>query len=75
MTDLDPECSYVRQPFDWETFSGQAYNWGEWPGVDGPVLLCVVHGWPGWGEVYDRLDDDSTAGVPCQSMPMPESIR
>jgi hypothetical protein len=49
------------------------YNWGEWRGVDGPVLICVAHGWPGWGTVYDHLDDDSTEGVPCQAKEDPRA--
>lgn len=29
--------------------SFQPEDWGEWQGVDGPVLLCNTHGHPGVG--------------------------
>lgn len=32
------------------------YDWGEAPGIQGPVLLCGTHGLPAWGEAYELLD-------------------
>jgi hypothetical protein len=31
-----------------------SFEWGEYEGIDGPVLLCTSHRQPGTGDVYDR---------------------
>ena len=28
-------------------------DWQDWPGIDGPVLICHTNGYPGVGSVYD----------------------
>lgn len=48
----EQQCSYA------------SLSWSEWPGIDGWVLICDVHGHPAWGEVY-RSPLESPAG-PCQ---------
>jgi hypothetical protein len=70
LADAD-ECCYTR-PADPHSFNdpqppARVYNWQDYVGIDGMVLVCVPHGWPGWGEVYGHLDDDTTGVVRCQA--------
>lgn len=33
----------------------KVFAWGEWPGIDGPVLLCTAHNMPGPGWAYEAV--------------------
>lgn len=44
----------------------QPEDWGDWPGVDGPVMLCNTHGYPADGDVYGS--EPNTAVGACQAV-------
>lgn len=46
--------------------SFQPEDWGEWPGIDGLVLLCNTHGHPGIG-VYDFAPGEAVGS--CHANP------
>ena len=62
-------CSYTGG----EDLPKREYNWQEIAGIEGPVLVCVRHGLPAQGEVYNHLDSGTTAGIRCQAFEIPES--
>lgn len=66
-----PVASQGDTPAD-EASECAGFDWGEWDGIDGPVLLCGVHGYPAQGEVYDRLP--SQVGAACQAVDQPPAV-
>lgn len=46
------------------------YEWGELPGIDGPVLICATHRLPARSEAYDLCDLMNVGEIttPCQAV-------